>query len=750
MSYIGKTLVLLGTVMVLTGCGSGSTDIAEEPEMPELPETPEVPETPETPNLPPLEKPEFEVPTVYSLSAFAEGFPIGVAVSEWNIRNESISNIVIQHFTQVTAENIMKPEVLQPSEDSFDFEKSNELVNFAQTNGISIHGHTLVWHNQSPAWMQGCNDVLDCTNTMNNHITKVVQHFAGEVDSWDVVNEAFLQDGSYRGSADTNDGIAWVEKIGKDYISKAFITARAADTSAELYYNDYNLAFNDAKIDAVITLVEDMKAAETPIDGIAFQMHVTDTYPTIENISAAFQKAVDTGLKVKLSELDVRMNLSGEATALTEVIATAQKNRYAEIIEAYLAVVPKKQRGGISVWGVSDQDSWLSTNENNHPDWPLMFDGDLNQKPAILGFADAMLNEPEAPAEPLGPFEGYADDFSDEGHFAEKDGERYLAYNPVEQTVDFQINWSLFDASSEYNVTRTFDKPLDINRGVSLVFKVKIPETNLTDGNVIIQPFLDSASGPAFIRYVQGQDFTSTLDDDGWSTITIENLGPDFDFGYIGNFDFDAVTKLGLQFKFSGDTPPVTGIIQLTEVSIIDPNADENEVSETEYAFNDDFIVDSGMYEKDLALAFISHNPTDESYDFTIDWTSFDAEGSYQVALPFAANVDISAGVTLEIKAKIPSDYVNSGNVIIQPFLESDGYKPAYIQYLSGADFSLNVDADGWSTITIEDIKADFNFGYVSSSFDETNVISAGLQFKWKNEVPTTETIQVGRISLIN
>ena len=415
MNSVKNTLVLLGTTIALTGCLSG--ELSDEPKNTQT---------------------EIETPTVSSLfeiaSRIGDGFPIGAAVSESNIADADISQIVIQHFNQVTAENIMKPESLQPSEGDFTFDKADALVDYADENGMTVHAHTLVWHSQSPEWMKSCTDVADCTDVMNTHITEVVQHFAGKnIASWDVVNEAFNQDGSYRGNGDTYNGISWFEKIGSDYINTAFTTARAADTSdsaAKLYYNDYNLEMNDTKLTAALTMIDGLQE-DNLIDGIGFQMHVTDTFPTIENITAALKKAADTGLQVKITELDVRMNKDANATSLTAAIAETQKQRYKSIVAAYLDVVPAAQRGGITVWGISDPDSWIISLYGNI-DWPLMFDADLNQKPALQGFAEALNSKTDTDSDNI--VVDFEDDSSTYTTVGDASGTAVVSEDPTDAT----------------------------------------------------------------------------------------------------------------------------------------------------------------------------------------------------------------------------------------------------------------------------------------------------------------------------
>src|SRR5690606_28842385 len=156
--------------------------------------------------------------------------------------------IIEQHFDQITAGNIMKMSYLHPDVDKFNFPQADALVEYANDNGMSVHAHALIWHSdyQVPTWMRnfpGANAAWsDLTKT---HVQTIAVQFSGRVESWEVVNEAFEENGSYRNSP-------FFQKMGSDYIEEAFINARAADPTADLYYNDYNLSPNLAKLASVL------------------------------------------------------------------------------------------------------------------------------------------------------------------------------------------------------------------------------------------------------------------------------------------------------------------------------------------------------------------------------------------------------------------------------------------------------------------------------------------------------------------
>ncbi len=335
---------------------------------------------------------EFTPVTVTSLKEGVD-FPIGVAVPAGNygssiMLSEDRQNLAIKHFSQLSAENIMKMDALHPAQDSFNFTDADNLVNFASNNGLSMHGHVLVWHSQTASWMRSFSgDKQAWIEMMENHVTTIATHFAGRLKSWDVVNEAFLDDGNYRSTGES--GSIWYQNIGAEFIERAFIAARSADPDAELYYNDYNLSSSAAKLDAVVNMAADFKSRNIPIDGVGFQMHISDNYPSISTIKSQFQKVVDLGIKVKITELDIRMNSAETADELTPKIAEKQKKRYYDVVSAYLTTVPASQRGGITVWGISDIDSWI-IGLYDSPDWPLLFNAQFEAKPALQGMADAL------------------------------------------------------------------------------------------------------------------------------------------------------------------------------------------------------------------------------------------------------------------------------------------------------------------------------------------------------------------------
>lgn len=312
-------------------------------------------------------------------------FPIGVAVDSERLRKDAgYRDIVVHHFNSITPENGMKMDAVHPREGRFFWEEADYLVEFCAQYNKRLHGHVLVWHSQVPVWMEDYQGTdAEWESMLKGHVQTIVRRYSGEVSSWDVVNEAFADDGELRDTI-------WRHHIGGDYVAKCFRWAGDTDPEARLFYNDYSLPYNQSKLDAVLGMVDDFQHREppVPIDGIGLQMHVTDSFPPMDSIREAMDKIRGRGLEVRFSELDISLNFLGIYTDLTEDMEQRQRERVFDLVDLYRGL-PEDLRAGITVWGVSDADSWIR-HHYHRMDWPLLFDEDYRPKPAFYGFMEAL------------------------------------------------------------------------------------------------------------------------------------------------------------------------------------------------------------------------------------------------------------------------------------------------------------------------------------------------------------------------
>ena len=198
---------------------------------------------------------------------FKNDFKIGAALNRRQIFEDDArgAEIVKTQFNSITPENVLKWALVHPEPTRYDFTASDRFVEFGEKHGMFIVGHTLVWHNQTPAWVFKDADRETLLRRLRDHIATMVGRYKGRINGWDVVNEALNQDGTMRQSP-------WLKIIGDDYLEKAFQFAHEADPSAELYYNDYDLEL-PAKRAGAVKLIEKLKAAGVPISGVGLQNH---------------------------------------------------------------------------------------------------------------------------------------------------------------------------------------------------------------------------------------------------------------------------------------------------------------------------------------------------------------------------------------------------------------------------------------------------------------------------------------------
>ena len=292
-------------------------------------------------------------------AAQQSGRYFGVAIAAGRMNDATYMGIVDREFDSIVAENEMKMDATEPNQNQFSFTNGDRIVSYALGKGKKVRGHTLGWHQQQPGWMQGMSGPT-LRSAFLNHVTQVASHFRGKIDSWDVVNEAFADDG--RGSRrDSN-----LQRTGDDWIEAAFRAARAADPGAKLCYNDYNTDGVNAKSTGVYTMVRDFKARGVPIDCVGFQSHLGTSVPG--DYQANLQRFADLGVDVQITELDIQQGSN-------------QANAYRQVVEACLAV---SRCTGITVWGIRDTDSWRGGAN------PLLFDGSGNKKAAYTATLNAL------------------------------------------------------------------------------------------------------------------------------------------------------------------------------------------------------------------------------------------------------------------------------------------------------------------------------------------------------------------------
>lgn len=310
--------------------------------------------------------------------AAARHFVVGTAVDPNALRSDSLYRVKLAtEYNGVTSEWAMKFGSLHPGQQQYDFADADRLVAFAQANRMAIHGHTLVWGEALPAWITaGSFTKTQLLQVLRDHISTVVGHYRGRIATWDVVNEVV------DGSAAPLRSTLWLQVIGPEYIDSAFVWARRADPAAALYVNETHAEVVNPRSNALLALVQGLRARGIPVDGVGFQAHFVLPSPAAADLQANLGRFAQAGFDVRVSEMDVRIADSAAGTALTQE-ATA----YRDMLDACLRVGPRC--AGFTSWGFTDRYSWIP---KFYPGYghALPLDADYRPKPAYTALADRL------------------------------------------------------------------------------------------------------------------------------------------------------------------------------------------------------------------------------------------------------------------------------------------------------------------------------------------------------------------------
>lgn len=321
--------------------------------------------------------------------AYRGYFDIGVAVSGRALKTDE-GPFILQQFNSLTAENAMKPGVLQPKQGVYNWREADSIAAFARRNGLKLRGHTLCWHQQVPSWFfYDANNKLvnkeELLRRLQEHITAVVTRYKDVVYAWDVVNEVISDKTGemYRNSL-------WYEVAGEDFISKAFEYAHAADENAQLFYNDYN-EIDPVKRGKIIAMIKALQQKGVPIHGVGLQAHWSVTEPTEDQLTATLEDFSKLGLRMHITELDVsvyKKEHNARQRLPTDIDTLFTKEKEAAQAAAYkmffrLFRQYRKYISSVTFWNISDRHSWLDYFPvDRRKDYPLLFDKNLQPKQA--------------------------------------------------------------------------------------------------------------------------------------------------------------------------------------------------------------------------------------------------------------------------------------------------------------------------------------------------------------------------------
>jgi len=328
--------------------------------------------------------------------AATKGLFYGTAVDYALLRDDAAYMAhVPRECGMVVGEASFKWEHLRPGPDKFTFEQPEALMSFASSRHLRVRGHTLVWHESNPDWLDAELSPATGERILTTHVRTVVQHFRHRLAHWDVANEVLNPDDNNPfGMRNT----PWLKALGVRYLDIAFEACAAADPSALRVLNefgvDYAVPWEEKKRAALLNLLASLKARKVPIQAVGLQAHLDASQVALDQkVLHDFVSAIAAmGLSVIITELDVRDNNLPADIASRDVAVAAHARAYLDAVLACPAVI------GVLSWGLSDRRSWLNEKfkrADDLPQRPLPLDAELQRKKLWDAIADSLAAAPK-------------------------------------------------------------------------------------------------------------------------------------------------------------------------------------------------------------------------------------------------------------------------------------------------------------------------------------------------------------------
>lgn len=328
-------------------------------------------------------------------AAAASGMQFGASASWELTRDEAYAALHTRHSRLLVTDKALKFDYLRPSEEVFDFAEADALLRFARANGMLFRGHTLIWNDNAPRWLRG-KSAAEIERVFDHHLETVVARYAGEMQSWDVVNEPFWPDGRDRGGFRRGP---WFDAMGENYIARAFERVARVDTSAKLVLNEAFTEQDDALGRGVrmrlLPLIDRLLDRGVRLDAIGLQAHIK---PGLAFDIEAFLRFIDEigrrRLRIYISEFDIDDEGFPRETARRDEAVAKWTRRF---------LAPVLRNGAIEAvitWHLSDKYTWYrepqvaARRRRDFPARPLPFDDRMAAKPMAAAMRGAFLAAP--------------------------------------------------------------------------------------------------------------------------------------------------------------------------------------------------------------------------------------------------------------------------------------------------------------------------------------------------------------------
>jgi endo-1,4-beta-xylanase len=330
--------------------------------------------------------------------AWRHSFKVGAAISRKVLEQKENDEIIMRHFSSITAENAMKFQQIHPQENSWNWDEADFIVGYAKKNGLNLRGHTLLWHNQTPPWLflDGNEPVSrnKLFERLEDHIAAVTQRYNDAVYAWDVLNEVIDTDKGDEANFRLSE---WYKIGGREIFEFAFKRMRESCPNAKLFYNDYNNE-SGPKFEATLRFLSSLLDAGIPVDGVGIQGHWYYNSPDEKILRTAIERYSSLGLEIEFTEVDISAYKWDEARDESQFFSFMPEDRKKDQTKRYMELFTVASQyeavKNITTWGVSDSYTWLDYFPvKNRKNWPLLFDEQYREKDFIPALIEAGLKQ---------------------------------------------------------------------------------------------------------------------------------------------------------------------------------------------------------------------------------------------------------------------------------------------------------------------------------------------------------------------
>lgn len=337
--------------------------------------------------------------------AARQGLYFGAAVQTEQMQAESdFRRAMLRECSRFTPEVALNWAAMEPARGQLALSRMDDLATFTLAAGRKLHGHTLLWHRAVPEW--GADALRDDRNwrLIKRFFASIIPRYGEVISRWHVVNEPI--DVGHR-----SDGLrenVFLDAFGPDYIRRSLEEARFFAPKAQLFLNEYGLEY-DMPVESerrrlFLKLVENLKKAGAPLDGVGLQSHLDLGKGSISAaaVSTFLAELHQLGLAIAITELDVKEVAYTAPRQIRDKLVGDEVRRYLDIVFACPSVI------GVTTWGLSDRHSWLDITEADYARFPgawangdgpgvnrgLPFDTSMQPKPMYVAIEQAIRAAP--------------------------------------------------------------------------------------------------------------------------------------------------------------------------------------------------------------------------------------------------------------------------------------------------------------------------------------------------------------------